>query len=578
MNSIFKKPVYSPKPGRNGFDISRRRLYTCSVGQMLPVYWDIASPGDEYKINTSAFIRTEAVETAAFTRFKVHFDAHFVPMRQIYSFFNEFFNGVNDVQTNFVADQDSHYMLPEYDFSTFINSPQSNSNFLTEAGPDAFNFVVDEFNVPKVWNARRLFDLFGYGNVEKQQKTSGTIERNLLPYLAYHKIYYSHYNNADWFVKRQSLYNVDKYYDGSIPEIVGDEIISKIHYRPWRSDYFTNLYPSPIFGESFMSAMPESFPNITNISLVNLNRGSSNTDILHNDTNVTLFSDKTKDTAFTVDDLRSAFAVDKLLRITGAAGSHYAQQTFAHFGVKMPDDITNSSIFIGSNEVDLGISEVVAQSSTGVDAPGSVLGDIAGKGFGRSDGGDIFRYKCKEHGIIMIISSIEPIVDYSSQAIDVLTRYKNSVDFYHPEFDDLGMQPMENSTLDGDSRSSGIIGWQFRYSELKTKYDVVNEGFYDTDKVSWQTNFQQAATDAAKYTIDKNYRFCICPQYSNNIFALPFPTMPGDYVANYTGTNAWNSKDMKSKVIYAGDNFLVAADFNVFKTSTMSVHSLPKIF
>ena len=325
--------------------------------------------------------------------------------------------------------------------------------------------------------------------------------------------------------------------------------------------------------------MLETWPNFENLADVNLNRGSSDANLRRGDTNVYLHVGKDMDTQMTVDDLRSAFAVDKLLRITGAAGSHYAQQTFAHFGVKMPDALTNSSIFIGSNEVDLGISEVVAQSSTGVDAPGSVLGDIAGKGFGRSDGGDTFRYQCKEHGIIMIISSIEPIVDYSSQAIDVVTRYQDSVDFYHPEFDDLGMQPFEAQTLDGTYKDDNIVGWQYRYSELKTKYDVVNEGFYDTDKVSWQTNMQSTANDIGMTTYDKNYRFCICPQYSNNIFALPFPWYAeGDLDAEINRINPWSSKDMKPNVIYAGDNFLVAADFNVFKTSIMSVHSLPKIF
>ena len=202
MNSLFKKPVYSPKKGRNGFDISRRRLYTCSVGQMLPVYWDIASPGDEYKINTSAFIRTEAVETAAFTRFKVHFDAHFVPMRQLFAFFNEFYNGVNDIQTSFAPDRTDRINLPVFDFSNFLTDISYDNYFFTESSETTYSFHVDEFGVPLAWNARRLYDILGYGNVSKQHGiTSKKAYRNLLPYLAYHKIYYSYYNNTDWFSK-----------------------------------------------------------------------------------------------------------------------------------------------------------------------------------------------------------------------------------------------------------------------------------------------------------------------------------------------------------------------------------------
>lgn len=585
MNSIFKKPSITAKQGRNGFDISQRRLFTASTGQLLPIYCDFANQGDEYKFRPDAFIRTEAVETSAFTRFKAHFDLHFVPMRLMYRFWNEFYNSVFDANTDFV-NSSSDFALPKVSFGFMKNWPNDAPGMGTyNAEDNSYILSNDEFGVPKLWNFRRLYDLLGYGNIAIQNTDR---DCNLLPFLAYHKIFYSHYNNADWFAKDPSLYNVDSFHGKYLSPERATRIVSTLHYRPWRPDFFSNVFPSPTFDSKYINDLNNLLSSGSELTDYQKNRKSINPEFASlNGVSVSDTSGSSINERFLGDgssisasDLRSVFALDKLLRVTAMAGSSYDKQSLAHFGVKLPDTLSEESIFIGSHVVDINISEVVASASTGVDGPGSVIGDIAGKGFGTSQNSEEMSFKCTEAGIIMCLFSIEPLIDYDSRSIDMPTRYTRSLDFYHPELDDLGMQPQSPEILNGKYEGFSLTGWQYRYSELKTKFDIVNEGFYATDKASWQTNFQTSTDENNLSAYERNNRFFINPQYANTIFALPFPHFTDSnslHVKEFGPSDCWDSIHVKPNSIYAGDNFLICSNINAFKTSIMSVHSLPKL-
>lgn len=588
MNSIFKKPSTSSKRGRNGFDLSFRRLFTAPCGMMLPVVTEFTLPGDKFKLNASIFARTEAVQTAAFTRFKLHCDWHFVPNRLLYSFWNEFYNSVFDGHTNYVKSTDN-FSLPTYNLRNVVTNFENITHF-GDLGSDAkktFIEKVDEFGVPKIWNFRRLFDLFGYGTVGRYKSNSNTFNLTvpLLPFLAYHKIFYSHYNDSYWFKNDPSLYNVDSYHGTSLTDSQAAPIVSTMHYAPWKKDYIHNVLPSPTFNHTFINALPLDVSDSALMSSINkepsdLNLKSPNVGTTVNA--VGLINNDASTMPTTASDLRSLYALDRLKRVTGLAGSHYDEQIAAHFGVKLPVGLSNEAIFIGSQVVDLGISEVVASASTGAEGAGSTLGDIAGKGFANGSGKDI-NFTATEHGVIMCIFYIEPILDYSSQGIRPELRYRTSLDFYHPELDNIGMQPADANIISvRDLSNPKIYGWQYRYSELKTNIDVVNEGFYETSKSTWQTNFQQSLDDS-NFNVLNTFSLCyIAPQFTNNIFLADFPrysNLTSGVQAKYESNpnSGWANDFNSSRNIYENDNFLVAAQFKIFKTSIMSVHSMPQL-
>ena len=77
---LFNYDDLKNHPRRSGFDLSKRIEFTGKPGELLPVYWKFTVPGDKFNIRTSWFTRTEAVNTAAYTRVKEYVDWFFVPL------------------------------------------------------------------------------------------------------------------------------------------------------------------------------------------------------------------------------------------------------------------------------------------------------------------------------------------------------------------------------------------------------------------------------------------------------------------------------------------------------------------
>lgn len=583
MSNLFKKPTVDIPNHHNGFDMSMRRLFTMPPGMLLPVYCDLLNPNDKGTVNVNAMVRTESVDTAAFQNFKLHFDWFLVPIRQEYQFWSEFYNGVFDANTNFVQTSNK-FSLPFANFnintSNFVGDISSpNTSWFGYYGEDGTTFSEnsDEMGVPYIHNFYRLADLLGLSKMQ---------DVPIFPYkhLAYHKIFYSHYFRGDWTERDTELFNVDSQHGDNIGKFRFDRITSVIHYRPYRYDYFTSVMPSPVFNASFASIVGDSFlqgsPQDSFSPLEDPSGNKVRNDLVRPGSraypNLQL---DTSDLRLTNVGLQALFNYDKLVRITSLAGSHYTNQMRQHFGVHINNDIHNEAEFLGSQTVDISIAEVVATASTGADDQGASLGDIAGKGFGMSHNSKPLRYSTKEHAVLMCVASIEPIQMYSSQCVERNNLYRLPFDFYRPELDNLGMQPQFSDELGVNfGASSGLLGYQYRYSELKTKYDIVNEGFLYGRKRSWQCNYQQSISNDVANHIK---HFYINPQYANNIFLQSFPTYrPQELIKNWdtsfndsSDETGFNSKS----TIYHADNFMVNAFFDVKKASIMSVHSLPKL-
>lgn len=658
MSSILKKPTVSPVKGRNGFDMSRRRLFTSPCGMLLPVFHDFSNPGDKYVLNSSLLVRTEAVQTAAFMRLKAHVEWFFVPITQLYSMWNEVFNGTDDIMSSVYYSPAANASsfptptvtphLPLFELSRFIQFDR-NGLFGANGPGDMYILSCDEFGVPNAWNFRRLFDLLGYGNLSDFISATEDFSYKLpmLPFLAYHKIFHSHYNLTDWFRNNPLLYNVDKWFNVDVvPDNVAEKILGTIHYRPYRKDYFTNILPTPLFNDNFASFIKNQFNNgLSPVSqLLNpevldsagqpltaslTRKSGANRDFITpgsaatiNMTNLQLSppvsasdqsrilrstGDPTSDTFVNIDnfdvslsggdfsisaaDVRSMFALDRLLRVTAFAGGHYEDQVQAHFGYKMPRGVSDEAYMLGAQTTDINIAEVVATSSTAtkagssttVEGAGTTIGDIAGKGFGQTSGQGDIHFECPSHGLVMAIFSIEPLPDYASMGCEVQNRKYESLDFYHPELDNVGMQPMfgDFSGISLVPNSEEIVGWSYRYQEHKLSFDVVNEGFYATDKDSW-VGFKQSLISEPDYNsaYSLSQRFFVMPQYTNLIFLQNFPYLTSKY-AHYTPVSGYFSSFKVNynspQNVYSGDNFLNCLYIKAFKTSIMSVHSLPKV-
>ena len=103
---------------RSSFDLSSKKLFSAKVGEILPVYWQIAIPGNKYRISSDWFTRTVPVNTAAYTRIKEYYDFYAVPLRLISRALPQAFTQMTDYMTSAASVGANSVQLTKVPFTT----------------------------------------------------------------------------------------------------------------------------------------------------------------------------------------------------------------------------------------------------------------------------------------------------------------------------------------------------------------------------------------------------------------------------------------------------------------------------
>ena len=76
---------YRASLNRESHNLGEPFGFTCAPGMLLPVFADIATPGDSYYINHDMeYLRTLPLTAPAMIDVKVHLESFFVPFQMIY--------------------------------------------------------------------------------------------------------------------------------------------------------------------------------------------------------------------------------------------------------------------------------------------------------------------------------------------------------------------------------------------------------------------------------------------------------------------------------------------------------------
>ena len=581
MASIYKIPQHRAQIGYNGFDMSQYRKFTSSVGQLLPVYYDLLNPGDKINSRSFMFSRTETLNKAAMVSLSEHLDWFFVPMEQLYHAFNEFYNGVQDFNSSFFESSLFDTCYPYFNLETLKEVFDFWS--ISTDGMGKFTYFAND---RLIGGALRLLDLLGFpsGQMINYLFRADELQNfSFIPVLlqAYQKIYMDYFRLNDREPNDPLCYNVDKFYNDAF---VVKDVLSKmltLRYAPYHKDFFTNQHISPIFSADNPSSVPnfnylavnQWLTNTYGLSILDAQGQSqgqgSGIDTTVGITNNNFDLASPNNAPFNVANIRSMFALDKLLEITRRAGKHYDKQTLAHFGVHVPNGISGEVFHLASFVSEFRIDEVTANSSgtatDGTNSFSSVLGQIGGKGYNRLENNNSFDFTAPCHGVLMCIYHAKPIVDYYQRGVDKINTLVNSVDWFKPEFDDLGMQPLFGfqeylhiSDDDDAYPNNRIMGWQYRYSELKSKYNTVNGGLAYIDEMkAWTT----AKNPTAKNDVLRT--FLVDPSYLDNIMLVPYDQkfIESDSAVDLFGT----------------DPLIHMFYFDVKKASKMSTYGLPNL-
>ncbi|RJV10507.1 major capsid protein [Bacteroides sp. AF29-11] len=522
-------------PHRSGFDIGRKNAFTAKVGELLPVYWDISMPGDKYKFNIEYFTRTQPVETSAYTRLREYFDFYAVPLRLLWKSAPSVLTQMQDINQIQALSLTQNLALGTYLPSLGLNS--LSSAIYSLAGdyfsPGNSSALVNAFGFYRADLSYKLLNYLGYGNFIRSHPNSNSrwwstslkyaddnstytqqfIQNNtvnIFPLLAYQKIYQDFFRWSQWENANPSSYNVD-YFSGVSPSLVSalpeassdywkSDTMFDLKYCNWNKDMLMGVLPNSQFGDVAVIDLPSEGINLqvadTSGTLhpvgtaTVMTSGIATSPIgVHLSSGQTInagsyFTTNVKDIAskFTVLALRQAEALQRWKEISQSGDSDYREQIRKHFGVNLPQALSNMCTYIGGISRNLDISEVVnnnlaSEGDTAV---------IAGKGVGTGNGS--FTYMTNEHCVVMCIYHAVPLLDYTITGQDGQLLVTDAESLPIPEFDNIGMEVLPMTQIFNSPKASIVnlfnAGYNPRYFNWKTKLDVVNGAFTTTLK-SW---------------------------------------------------------------------------------------------
>lgn len=590
---------------RNGFDLSRKNIFSAKVGELLPVLTMECIPGDKFKINLKNFTRTQPVNTAAYTRIREYFDFFFVPIELLWHKYNTWVSqmvdnnqhakSISEVST--LTEEQPHFAL------TSLLNRISSIAAVTSTQKNHLGF-------DRGCCAAKLLSYLNYGNFvfDSTSHTFTTrptlnFKMNPFPLLAYQKIYADYYRNSQWEQSFAPAFNLDyiqgngdleldvTHIDGSYGQLFD------LRYANFNKDYFMGLLPRAQYGDSAsVNISSLSFGDITSfeqspdalsdsasslsgilsnvggqqvytVQNTTLNKYAAYTtsqtqdgqlrihlsasDIANLRQSLGLTSDQSSN--FTILALRQAEALQKWKEITQSQQKDYKSQMEAHFGVKLDDSYSDRCKFIGGLVNNVDINEVVNTNITSSNAA-----EIAGKGIGVGDGN--ISFSTDVHGILMCVYHAAPLLDYSITGIDKLNLKTLVTDYAIPEFDKTGMVEVQPQELLADVSQKGLyssmLGYAPRYYEYKTAFDRIHGAFVNGGLDAWTAPITTqyllknlgGSLDALRVTWPF---FQISPAICDTIFAV----------------NAGNGED--------SDQLLINSSFDIKAVRNLDYNGLP---
>ena len=342
---------------------------------------------------------------------------------------------------------------------------------------------------------------------------------NILPILAYQKIYYDFFSHSQWEKHLAYSYNVD-YWPGNTSIIPTKEML-KLRYANYPKDYFMGVLPNSQYGS--VAILPSSFTSAyTSNSIVSDSRSNSYLFQKQGTGDVSMTESVSSNTPVTLNSDLSALSVrateylQRWKEVVQFSSKDYSDQMAAQFGIKAPEYMGNHAHYIGGWSNVININEVV---NTNLDTDSSQA-SIAGKGVGSNSGHTIV-YDCgAEHQVIMCVYHAVPLLDWSLKGHNPQLLCTAISDFPQPAFDQLGMQPVPALALNNSPSSpTGNIGYNLRYWQWKSSVDTVHGAFRPAAAYqSWVASLPGSQVQVSGQSSLSYQSFKVRPQQLNSIF------------------------------------------------------------
>jgi hypothetical protein len=269
--------------------------------------------------------------------------------------------------------------------------------------------------------------------------------------------------------------------------------------RGKRHDYFTSCLPTLQKGDAVQLSLGTEAPvvkdgtgiptfedsvggNVKNLYMYNATgyvswntNPNTNTDAYWSDPE--LKTDLSSATASTVNELRQAVQVQRMLEKDMRAGTRYTEIVRSHFGVSSPDSRMQRPEYLGGGSSPVNVTPIARTDSS----PGT-LGALATAGLK----GHGFVKSFTEHCLIIGLVNVRADLTYQ-EGLDRMWSRSTKLDHYWPTLANLGEQAVLNQEIYVDATTIGagthddVFGYQERFAEYRYKNSKITGKFRSND-------------------------------------------------------------------------------------------------
>lgn len=449
------------KHSRHSFDLSHRLFTSGSLGRLYPCLCQEVQPGDQFKISQNGVIRTSVPLLAPiFDNISVTFAYFFVPHRLVYDKWENVIAGGIGEPSEWV--QEIATKVPTYGGTGEVYEKTILDYLNYAVGSSAGGYSsMPARSVAKVWNDWYRDEntmSSTYINTSSDEESNAPNNREwgvnnyngLCPPVS--KVH-DYFTSALRAPQKGNAVDIPIQIAGKFP-VTGDSVTHDMgangvifdSYGTGGGPQFTRLYTSGADNYAVYNEPLSTTPSGLAVTNTNLVVNVAGGDLI---------------SIPSVNDLRYAFAVQKILERAARGGTRYTEYIHSAFGISSPDARLQRAEFLGGRTTPINIQQVANTSST----------DSAKlTAYSLSNNHSHMVKAFSEHGYVLGFFYFRQLHTYQ-QGTPTQYRRVGRYDFFDPCFNNIGEQPIYTSELYDAHTDANlpttIFGYKEAWSEMR---------------------------------------------------------------------------------------------------------------